>query len=621
MHVLPPASPPRPSRHRSGSRDRPNVGPPSAPAGRVETTRQPGPSSVRRVAVRAALARLRTRTLLRGAALLLGAVLLAPPGPTAAQERAREPIRVEGLGRLSFPSSGAAAAREPFLRGVLLLHSFEYGQAADAFRAAQEIDPDFALAYWGEAMTLTHPVWNEKDAEAGRAVLERLGPTRDARLARAPTDREKAYLSAVEVLYGEGGKARLDTLYELEMARLAGAYPWDLEARTFHALALLGLSQGNRDVATYMEAGAIALEAFAENPEHPGAAHYVIHSFDDPTHAVLAMDAARAYSRIAPDAAHALHMTTHIFLARGLWEEVVDQNLRALEVVNRERAGTGRPQTSCGHYAEWLLYGYQQQGRHDRAAELLGDCRARSLDHERSPDARAGAALSYLYMRALHLADARDRASDAAREPYPGGARGTAGDTRATGASGSSSVAPLVRAWGDGIVALAAGERAAAEEAHEYLARHTGEDLTPGWLARYAPVWRGTLRALLLADAGEPEAAVRAAREAAEHEASLPVDFGPPKAFRPARELEGELLLRSGRPEEAVTAFRRQLERTPNRILALGGLARSAAAAGHTELALRTYRTLAELLEEADRDHPERAEAAAFLSRRAGGGQ
>jgi tetratricopeptide (TPR) repeat protein len=239
-------------------------------------------------------------------ALACFAIVAALAAPRAA---AQEPVHIEGLGSLSFPNSGDIEAQSDFLSGVLLVHSFEYDRAADAFRRAQEIDPDFAMAYWGEAMTYTHPVWNQKDTDAARTALARLGPTADARLAKAPTEREKGYLSAVEVLYGEGKKASLDTLYAAEMAKLANAYPDDLEAQAFHALALLGLSQGDRDVPTYMEAGAIALAAFNQNPDHPGAAHYTIHSFDDPTHAILAMDAAHAYSVIAPNAGHAQHMT------------------------------------------------------------------------------------------------------------------------------------------------------------------------------------------------------------------------------------------------------------------------------------------------------------------------
>ncbi|UCF21129.1 MAG: hypothetical protein JSU87_07015, partial [Gemmatimonadota bacterium] len=367
---------------------------------------------------------------------------------TATPVGAQEPVHIEGLGSLSFPNSGDAGAQDDFLRGVLLMHSFEYERAADAFRTAQTIDPDFAMAYWGEAMTHNHPVWNEKDAGAARESLDRLAPTPGQRLAMAPTDREKAYLKAVEVLYGDGEKATLDTLYAAEMAKLAAAYPDDLEAQAFYALALLGLSQGNRDVPTYMEAGAIALAAFDQNPDHPGAAHYTIHSFDDPTHAILAMEAARAYSAIAPDAAHAQHMTTHIFLARGMWDDVVAQNLQAVAVVNRLRAERGRPLTSCGHYNEWLMYGYDQQGRYELAAKLLADCYAQSGDPERSAGARESAAFSHVYLRGLHLADTRDGYSDGARAalqvPEP------------------TLTMQLIDAWVSGTAALYRGERAAA---------------------------------------------------------------------------------------------------------------------------------------------------------------
>src|SRR6266550_4008502 len=151
---------------------------------------------------------------------------------------ARLAAQTPHLGAIDFPTSGAPAAQASFIRGVLLLHSFEYRDAAQAFREAQGIDPRFALAYWGEALTYTHPVWNEQDRTAARAVLQRLGPSAEARRAKAPTDRE------AQVLYG---------------------------------VSLLGLSQGVRDVPTYLRAAAIAQRVFRDNPNHPGAAHLLIH--------------------------------------------------------------------------------------------------------------------------------------------------------------------------------------------------------------------------------------------------------------------------------------------------------------------------------------------------------
>ncbi|HEX3130833.1 MAG TPA: hypothetical protein VH394_26095, partial [Thermoanaerobaculia bacterium] len=143
------------------------------------------------------------------------------------------------LGQVDFPTSGAPAAREQFLRGVAALHSFWYDEAADAFREAQKIDPGFAMAYWGEAMTYNHPIWYEQDRDAARAALERLGATPEARAAKAPTEKEKAWLAAVETLYGQGEKADRDRAYAEAMRRIHERWPDDLEASSFYALSLI----------------------------------------------------------------------------------------------------------------------------------------------------------------------------------------------------------------------------------------------------------------------------------------------------------------------------------------------------------------------------------------------
>ncbi len=515
------------------------------------------------------------------------------PGPLWAQV-----TQIDGLGSLSFPNSGAAEAQDDFIRGVLLLHSFEYGTAAEHFKKAQEIDPEFALAYWGEAMTYTHPVWNQKAAEAALEALSRYAPTPEARAARAPTDRERAYLGAVDVLYGTGEKARLDTLYSREMGQVAERYPEDLEAQTFYALSLLGLSQGDRDVPTYMEAGTIALAALRTNPDHPGAAHYTIHAFDDPTHAVLAMEAAELYGPMAPDAAHAQHMTTHIFLARGMWDRVVEANIRADAVVDRGRAARGLPPTDCGHYNEWLMYGYQQQGRYEDARALLMGCHDLASG---SSDRAQYNRRSYPYMRSLYLADTRAFDGDAAHAELD--------------LSEAPLFMQLMQSWGSGMSAVHRGDRATAEKHHAFLQDRGGSAET-AWESPYVPVWQGTLDALLLMDAGQGQEALAAARKAADYEASLPVDFGPPIAFKPARELEGEILLDLDRASDAMAAFKLQLGRTPNRILTLAGYGRAAVAADEPAVALDTYRLLNELLANADADVPEAREARAYLSTR-----
>ena len=221
--------------------------------------------------------------------LTTAALVLAIASPQAGQSiKPAAPLtHVDGLGSVSFPNSGNAAAQAPFIRGVLLLHSFEYDTAAEAFRQAQAADAGFALAYWGEAMTYNHPLWQQQDRDAALKALGRLAASADTRAAKAPTDRERQYLGAVETLYGVGSKHDRDQAYMRAMERLQNAYPDDMEARAFHALAILGSRDGVRDFATYVRAAATVQPVFDANPDHPGAAHYLIHSFDDPVHAPL----------------------------------------------------------------------------------------------------------------------------------------------------------------------------------------------------------------------------------------------------------------------------------------------------------------------------------------------
>jgi tetratricopeptide (TPR) repeat protein len=537
------------------------------------------------------------KTHLQAAAAASLVLLATATAPTICQE----PTHIEGLGSLTFSNSGAPEAQHDFIRGVLLLHSFEYDLAAQAFRRAQAIDPDFALAYWGEAMTYTHPLWNEKDTDSALEALARYAPAKAERAAKAPTERERAYLSAVDVLYGNGEKATLDTLYSIEMEKLVAAYPDDFEAKAFHALSLMGLSQGDRNVPTYVEAGAMALALFQTNGDHPGAAHYTIHAFDDPTHAILAMPAARAYGPMAPDAAHAQHMTTHIFLARGMWDDVVAANIRADAVTDRNLAARDLPPTFCGHYNEWLMYGYQQQGRYDEAETLLMNCFAQAHDEGLPAPMRQRATYSYAYMRSLNLADTRSWDGKPAASEID--------------VSSSLLVARLMQAWGSGVAALQRGDRSKAEKHYAFIRENRGS-AEAEFESPYVPVWEGTLNALLLADAGDAEGALLAAKGAADYEAALPVDFGPPVAFKPARELEGEILLAQGRAADALKAFELALARTPNRILSLAGYAEAAVAAGRRDAAATAYNELEELLTGADAEMPEAREARTFLASR-----
>lgn len=447
------------------------------------------------------------------------------------------------LGSLTFPVSGNEAALPEFTRGLLYLHSFQYGEAAESFRAAQKADPAFVMAYWGEAMTYTHPVWNEQDLTAARAVLARLAPTPEARAAKAPTARERAWLGAVEALYGEGGKQRRDTLYAAAMERVARDFPDD-EATLFHALAIMGLNQGVRDVPAYMRAGALALEVFERQPDHPGAAHYVIHAFDDPVHARIGLKAARAYSGIAPGAAHAQHMTTHIFLALGMWPEVIAQNVIA--------AGRDRAKWQAGHYTYWLHYGLLQAGRTDEAVTLLDELKAHA--GESPSPMRRHHLISSVAHQVINAERWSDPALDWSLDP-----------------DGSSPAARAIAHFTAGFAALQRGDRAAAGSALERLKSvesGTGPAATPGLLAR-------ELQAAVLRAEGRKADAERMLIEVATATKAMPAEFGPPDFVKPPYELLGEWLLADGRKAEARQAFNDALALMPGRLLSLRGLSRA----------------------------------------------
>jgi tetratricopeptide (TPR) repeat protein len=448
------------------------------------------------------------------------------------------------LGTISFPTSGPPAAQEAFVRGVLWLHSFEYDSAAHAFRDAQRLAPDFAMAYWGEAMTYNHPVWNERDQGAALAALRRLGPTPAARRAKAPTHREQMYLEAAESLWADGPKAQRDTAYEQAMERLVRAHPEDVEARAFEALAILGLSQGTRVVPSYLRAAAIAEEIFRDNPDHPGAAHYLIHAYDDPQHAQQGLPAARAYSRIAPDAPHAQHMTTHIFMALGMWDQVVSQNVIA--------SGT---HLGPGHYTAWWDYGLLQLGRLDSARALL--VRARQEMHP-GPRPVAGA---LAVMRAHYVIDA-ERWDDSVLQ-------------WSIDLAGAGGVVRAIDAFTQGYAALKRGDLASARTRLVALDSVAGAAITDAYGASGAvpAILARELRAALLFADGQRDSAVALARAAAASQDALPFDFGPPDIVKPTHELLGEMLLTMGRAADAQHEFERALALAPGRARALAGLA------------------------------------------------
>src|SRR4030095_9722655 len=229
------------------------------------------------------------------------------------------------------------------------------------------IEPEFMMGYWGEAMTYNHPLWSEQDTPAGKIVIAKIKDT--AQL----TPRERAYLDAVKLLYSAGDKNARDVAYSAAMEKIYREYPDDLDAAAFYSLSLLGLVQpGDKGYRLQARAGAIALEVYQKNPNHSGAAHSISHAFHDPEHAILALPAARRYAEIAPEAHHARHMPSHIFLQLGMWPEAAASNESAWEASD---AWMKRKNLSLNvrdyHSLHWLLYCYLQQGRYTKAEELL----------------------------------------------------------------------------------------------------------------------------------------------------------------------------------------------------------------------------------------------------------
>lgn len=489
------------------------------------------------------------------------------------------------LGHTEFPNSGPPEVQAAFIEGVLWMHSFEYSRAAEAFREVQRIAPDFALGYWGEAMTHNHPVWFRQYRDEALEVLRQLGETPGDRLARANTERERAWLKAVEILYGDGPKARRDTLYAEAMREMHERWPDDENAAAFYALAILGTSHGGRDIPTYMRAAAVAEEVYERNPDHPGALHYLIHSYDDPIHAPLGLRAARRYAVIAGDAPHAQHMTTHIFVAMGMWDEVVAHNEIA--------SGPDPEDWLPGHYTWWLGYGYLQQGRWRDARAHLEAMRSRTPS-----DAPSGRRAHLARMRAEFVANT-GRWDDPVLEwdvDY--------GDVRR--GFGASLVA------GDeyvlGRAALAAGDVATARgladaletRATRGLGTEDPNDPTPG----IARVMELQLRGLIDRSEGEGEVGLERLRAALELEQSLPFEFGPPLVLIPSGELLGDVLLEEGRGDEAVAAFQATLQVAPGRATALLGLAQAAELTGDHLRAERARAQLLENLAAADADLP-----------------
>lgn len=283
------------------------------------------------------------------------------------------PVSSQQYGSTNFPASGDPEAHALFIRGLVMLHNFEYEDAREVFRQVRSMDPDFVMAYWGEALTHEHPLWNQQNLAAARGVLELLAPTAEARVEKAQTDREKAYIRSVNILFGEGDDKKRDYAYSAALKTISETWPEDIDAGALYALSVLTTSHDGRDFYKFMQAGAITEELMDRAPGHPGVLHYNIHSYDDPVHAPLGRRAADVYSEVAPAAVHALHMPSHIYFALGDYERAGHLNARSFEaalarIEEKNLAYNGQ----AYHSLSWLIYSRLQEGRFDEARRLVG---------------------------------------------------------------------------------------------------------------------------------------------------------------------------------------------------------------------------------------------------------
>ena len=548
----------------------------------------------------------------------------------AAFAQGEQPSKAGALGQVDFPTSGSQAAQAHFLRGVAALHSFWYEEALEAFQAATKVDPEFALGYWGEAMAHNHPLWNEQDAEAARKVIAKI--PNNAKL----TARESAYLAAVRALYGEGDKHARNLAYATAMEKIYKEHPQDLEAASFYALSLLGAARPtDKGYRLQMQAGAIALDVYQKNPNHPGAAHYIIHAFDDPEHAILALPAARRYAEIAPDAHHARHMPSHIFIQLGMWPEAAASNESSWATsdawVKRKSYSIDRRDY---HSLSWLEYVYLQQGR-TREAEAQLAVMQKSM-------AELGAPIrGYPYMAAAFIAETerwdliekffgeppvksaslstqKEAGADschvaAAAKP----ATATNVIPASTSTQQTTSARPtfkhLYGSYVRGLAAAAAKNPALAEK-HAAEIRGMRKELANSYFSsEMIEIMELEVSALARANTGKFDEAVELLRRATALEESLRPPSGPPDMIKPSHELFGDVLLAAGRPQEAAAQFRIALLRQPNRPRSLLGLARAAAKQGDAKLAAQTYADYLRTQERADTRAAELAEARDYL--------
>jgi tetratricopeptide (TPR) repeat protein len=536
-----------------------------------------------------------TRSFLRGALAIFFAALAI-----SAQEFHQHKHEMgEKLGRVNFTISCNRAAQQQFNRAVALLHSFWYNEAEKGFMEATRADPRCGMGYWGVAMSLYHPVWTPPvDAELRKGMAA----TQKAITVGARTQRERDYLKAIETFYKDSGKANHRTralAYQHAMEQLYLHYPGDNEAGVFYALALLGTAlPTDKTYANQKKAAEILNRILLKEPEHPGVAHYLIHSFDYPPLAPLALNAARSYSKIAPSSPHALHMPSHIFTRLGLWQESIESNIASATAARKH--STWKDEV---HAMDYLAYAYLQMAQDGRVKELNDQIYGlNKFDDQIFQSAYAVAAIPARY--ALERRQWKEAAALKIPDPdFPwnkfGYAEAIIYFARSLGASRNKDVAGA-RAAVERLTAIQKSLSAAKED----------------YWATQVEIQRRAAAAWLAHAEGNPAEALKLMRAAADLEDSTDKHPVTPGAIVPARELLGELLLELSEPKQALKEFEAALLVSPNRFNGLFGAAKSAELSGDRTKAGEYYARLVSLSEKSDGQRVEVQAARTFLAAR-----
>lgn len=504
------------------------------------------------------------------------------------------------LGTVRLPNSCEPAAQEHLGRGLALLHHMTYDQAETSFRTAADADPECALAYWGVAMTFVHPLWPDvvppEGLAAGRELLAR------AAGAAHTSQREQAYVAALRAYYGTAGEEASEwdrlTAFSAGWQAVREQFPEDPEAALFYALSLLGTApESDKTYVNQKAAGAIAEAVLAEIPKHPGAHHYLIHAYDFPPLAELALETARSYDDVAPENSHALHMTSHIFTRRGLWQESIAFNIRAAEAA-RQRTPSGMVSMHRLHALDYLVYAYLQQADDAAAAEVLELMRGLEPPYHD----HAGTAYSFAAVPA-RIALERHAWEEAAAV-----ASGWPREVPWDRYPHLLAIPTFARALG----AAHTGDHAKAEAAIGELARlQQAAAGLPGvydW-ATQVEIQKLAAEAWLAYKRGDRNRALELMRLAADKEATTEKNPITPGEVLPARELYGDMLLASGDHAGARREYEAALERSPNRFNSLFGAGRAAELAGDDKTAAAYYRRLREVAAAPTGQRPELAPA------------